>query len=320
MQLAKKILNSELSYFEDYFTESLKSEVPILSEIMDYLLKNKGKQIRPIFALLCSRIGGEINERSYRAALVVEMLHTASLVHDDVLDESMERRGVSSVNALWKNKASVLAGDCLSLNALLTTLSNKDIETFKIYTSAIEKIVDGEILQLKKTLRLNLNESDYFEIIKAKTAAFFAAACAAGASSTFIDREKIDNFYLFGEKLGIAFQLKDDILDYGNENIGKPTGNDIRDKKLTLPLIYTLDICNPKLKRKIIHIIKRKNKRSDSVDFVINEVHKVGGIQYAEEKMFYYRDEALKILNEFPESESRLALEELVRYVTDRTY
>jgi octaprenyl-diphosphate synthase len=320
MQLAKKVLNSELNDFDKYFKESLKSEVPLLSSIMDYLLKTKGKQIRPIFALLCSRMGGELNDRSYRAALVVEMLHTASLVHDDVLDRSMERRGAFSINALWRNKASVIAGDCLSLNALLLTLTNKDYRTFEIYASAIEKIVDGEIIQLQKTFRLNLDESVYFEIIKAKTAAFFAAACSAGASSTFVDDRDIQKFYLFGEKLGIAFQLKDDLLDYGTDNIGKPTGNDIRDKKLTLPLIYTLNTCSPKLGSKLIHILKQRNKSNENVVFVIDEVSKAGGIEYANEQMGIYRDEALAILKEFPESESQAALEELVRFTTNRAY
>jgi octaprenyl-diphosphate synthase len=320
MKLARKVLDSELSKFDDFFREALKSKVPLLNEIMQYLINNKGKQIRPIFSLLCSKMGGELNERSYRAASVVEMLHTASLIHDDVLDDSMERRGVFSINALWKNKAAVLAGDCLSLNALLLTLSTNDFRTFEIYASAIEKIVSGEIIQYKKTFKLNLDENAYFEIIKAKTAAFFAAACAAGASSTFEDNEKVKRFYLFGEKVGIAFQLKDDLMDYGNTSIGKPTGNDIRDKKLTLPLIYTLYTCQSKLKRKLLYILRHKNKDSDSVNYVINEVHQTGGIQYAQAKMQYYMDEALKILYEFPASEPRSALEELVRYTLERTY
>jgi len=320
MRLARKVLDSELNNFNDFFRDALSSKVSLLNEILDYLLKNKGKQIRPIFSLLCSRMGGELNERSYRAASVVEMLHTASLIHDDVLDNSMERRGVFSINAIWKNKVAVLAGDCLSLKALLLTLSANDFKTFEIYASAIEKIVNGEIIQYKKTFKLNLDEGAYFEIIKAKTAAFFAAACAAGASTTFEDSDKVNRFYLFGEKLGIAFQIKDDLMDYGNASIGKPTGNDIRDKKLTLPLIYTLDTCDSRLKRKLLHIIRHKNKDSDSVYFVINEVNKTGGLQYAQKKMAEYRDEALKILYEFPESEPRSALEELVEYILERTY
>jgi octaprenyl-diphosphate synthase len=320
MQLAKNVLKSELNNFDVYFTKALKSEVPLLSEISDYLLKHRGKQIRPIFSLLCSRLGGEVNERSYHAALVVEMLHTSSLLHDDVLDESLERRGVLSINAIWKSKAAILTGDIMSLNALLLTLKNKDYKCFEIFASAIEKIVNGEILQLKKTLKLNLNENVYFEIIKAKTAAFFAAACAAGAASTFKENQQIQKLYLFGEKLGIAFQLKDDLLDYGNTDIGKPTGNDIKDKKLTLPLIYALNNSSPKLSRKLIHIIKHKSKVKNSIDFVINEVNKAGGIQYTQTNMLNYREEALKVLFEFPDSNSRQALEEMVKYITDRIF
>jgi octaprenyl-diphosphate synthase len=320
MKLARKVLDTELNYFDSFFKESLRSTIPLLNEIMEYLIKNKGKQIRPIFSMLCSRMGGPLNEKSYRAASVVEMLHTASLIHDDVLDESMERRGAFSINAIWRSKTAVLAGDCLSLNALLVTLTNKDFRTFEIYASAIEKIVNGEIIQYKKTFKLTLDEPTYFEIIKAKTAAFFAAACASGASSTFDDNDKVQKFYLFGEKLGIAFQLKDDLLDYGNANIGKPTGHDIRDRKLTLPLIYTLAISSPKLKRRLLRIVNRKNKDANEVAYVIQEVYKAGGIDYAQTKMMKYRDDALQILSEFPESETRLALEDLVKYVTDREY
>jgi octaprenyl-diphosphate synthase len=320
MQLAKKLLSKELNCFNDLFTKSLKSDIPLSGQIMDYLLENKGKQIRPMFSLLCSRMGGELNDRSYRAALVVEMLHTASLVHDDVLDESMERRGVASINALWKNKAAVLAGDILSLNALLLTLSVKDYETFEIYASAIEKIVGGEILQLRKTFKLNFDENVYIEIIKAKTAAFFAATCAAGASSTFMDNGITQKFHSFGEKIGIAFQIKDDLLNYSKTDIGKPRGNDILDKKLTLPLIYTLRTCSRGLRRKLIHRIKSKNKDMNDIAYIIDEVSKAGGMDYAITRMVMYRDEALKILDEFPASDSRAALEELVIYTTDRNY
>jgi octaprenyl-diphosphate synthase len=320
MILALNILDTELRYFDKFFKDSISSNVPLLQDIMEYLYKNKGKQIRPLFSLLCSRMGGELNEQSYRAASIVEMLHTASLLHDDVLDKSMERRGVSSVNALWKSKAAVLAGDCLSLNALLLTLSNNDYKIFEIYASAINEIVNGEIIQYKKTFKLNMGEKTYFDIIKAKTAAFFAAACAAGATSTFSDDNEIQKFHLFGENLGIAFQIKDDLLDYGNAEIGKPVGNDIRDKKITLPLIYTLDHVKPKLKRNLLRIIRRKNKDSSSIDFVISEVYNAGGIDYAKSKMIYFRDEALKILNGFPDSQTRLALEDLVRFTTNRSY
>jgi octaprenyl-diphosphate synthase len=320
MQLAKKVISSELAYFDEYFTGYLTSEVPLLNDIFNYIIKHKGKQIRPMLALLCARMGGSLNERSYCAALLVEILHTASLVHDDIVDESMERRGAFSINALWNNKISVLVGDNLSFKALLLVLSNKDHKILEIYTSAIQQIIEGEILQLQKSRKLNLGEDIYFEIIGAKTAAFFASACAAGASSTFNDDSQVQKFHQFGKNAGIAFQLKDDLFDYSNADVGKPNDNDIKDKKLTLPLIYTLNTCKPALKRKLIHIIKHKNKNKEKVKYVVEEVIKAGGIQYAEEKMFFYRDEALKLLNEFPESEVRNALDELVRYITDRTY
>jgi octaprenyl-diphosphate synthase len=320
MQLAKEVISSELKYFEEYFTGYLKSEVPLLNNIFDYIIKRKGKQIRPMLALLCGRMGGPLNEKSYCAALLVEILHTASLIHDDIVDESMERRGAFSINALWNNKIAVLVGDNLSFRALLLVLSNKDHRILEIYTSAIQQIIEGEILQLQKSRKLNLGEDVYFEIIGAKTAAFFAAACAAGASSTFEDQSKIDNLYLFGKNAGIAFQLKDDLFDYSNANVGKPTDNDIKDNKLTLPIIYTLNTCKPDLRRKLIHIIKHKNKNKEKVKYLVEEVIKAGGIEYAEKKMFLYRDEALNLLRGFPESEVRNALEELVRYTTDRTY
>lgn len=319
MLLAREVLKSELAYFEDFFAESLKNPLPLLQGMMNYILKNKGKQIRPMFALLSSKLGGAVNEKSYRAALVVELLHTASLIHDDVVDESMVRRGDFSVNALWRNKPAVLGGDILSLNALLVTLTKNDHKILEIYAGAIGQIIEGEILQLRKSLKLNLEESVYFEIITAKTAAFFAAACAAGASSTFSNETEIQRMYNFGEKVGIAFQIKDDLLDYSLSDIGKPRGHDIEDKKITLPLIYTLNNCSPALKRKIIKIIKH-GKDENAIRFVVEEVIKAGGIEYAKQKMASYRDEALQTLNQFPDSESKRALEELVRYTTDRTY
>jgi octaprenyl-diphosphate synthase len=319
MLLAREVLQEELKHFEDFFSESLKSPLPLLQGMMSYILKNKGKQIRPMFSLLSAKLGGEVNEKSYRAALVVELLHTASLVHDDVVDESMVRRGDFSVNALWRSKPAVLGGDILSLKALLVVLSHGDYEILEIYSAAIGQIIEGEILQLRKSFKLNLDEAVYFEIITAKTAAFFAAACAAGASSIFSEEEQVQQMHAFGEKVGIAFQIKDDLLDYSLTDIGKPRGHDIEDKKITLPLIYTLNNCTPHLKRKIIRIIK-KDKGEKAIAYIVDEVKKAGGIKYAEDKMFYYRDEALKLLYNFPESDSRKALEELVRYTTDRTY
>lgn len=318
MQLIKKVIGSELNYFDHYFTEAFKSNVPLLDRILAYLAKRKGKQMRPMFVLLCARLGGLINERSYRAALFAEMLHTSSLVHDDLIDDSLQRRGSFSINALWKSRVAVLTGDNLFTKSVLLLLSNEDHQILKIFSDSVRKVIEGELLQMDKSRELNLKEDVYFEIIKGKTATLLASACAAGAASTFKEDSLIQKLYSIGEKTGIAFQIKDDLMDYSNMNIGKPTGNDIREKKVTLPLIYTLNNCESLLRKKLIKIIKYKNTDKSSVDFLIEEVVKNGGIAYAEEKMFFFRDEALKLLYEFPESDTRSALEELVRYTTGR--
>lgn len=320
MQSAREIIAKELNQFEEYFIDAVKSDVPLLNRIMKYVAAHKGKQMRPMFVLLCSRLGGVINERSYRAALFVEILHTSSLIHDDLVDDSTERRGAFSINALWNNRAAVLAGDNLFTKSILLLLSNGDLQTLKIYSDAIGKIIEGELVQMEKARKLNLREDIYFDIIKGKTATLLAACCAAGAASTITDDSQVSKIYRFGEMLGIAFQLKDDLLDYGSADIGKPTGNDIKEKKISLPLIYTLRTCDPALKRKILGIIKHHGDDKAMVDFVIAAAVRAGGIAYAEEKMRAYRDEALKILHTFPESDIRAALEELVFYTTDRTY
>ena len=318
MQLVKKVIGTELHYFETYFNEAFKSDLFLLDKILKYITKRKGKQMRPMFVLLCARLGGAINEQSYRAALFVEMLHTSSLVHDDIVDDSLERRGAFSVNALWKNKAAVWTGDILFFRSISLLLTNADYQSLNIFTSSISKVVEGELLQMEKSRKLNFKEDVYFEIIKGKTATLLASACAAGAASTFKDEKMVDKLQLFGEKMGIAFQIKDDLFDYDNFDVGKPKGNDIQEQKITLPLIYTLDNCNFFLRKKLIHIIKYKNTDRASVDYLIEEVKKSGGVAYAEKKMLAYREEALNILHDFPESETRLALEELVKYATDR--
>lgn len=319
MELIKKVIGSELKYFDQYFVETFKSHVPLLDRILIYLANRKGKQMRPMFVLLCARLGGLINERSYRAALFVEMLHTSSLVHDDLIDESLERRSSFSIHALWKRRAAVLTGDHLFTKSVLLLLTNKDHQILEIFSGAVGKVIEGELLQMHKSRKLNLKEDVYFEIIKGKTAILLASACAAGAASTFKDDSLIQKLYSFGEKIGIAFQIKDDLLDYSNADIGKPTGNDIKTKRVTLPLIYTLNNCGPFLRTKLTKIIKHKNNDKKNVDFLIEEVKKNGGIAYAEKKMLFFRDEALKLLYNFPESGTRWALEELVRYTTDRT-
>jgi octaprenyl-diphosphate synthase len=320
MQLTRKVIGEELLLFEQRFQDAIKSHVPLLDRVMKYIILRKGKQMRPMFVLLCSRLGGAINDRSYRAALFVEILHTSSLVHDDLVDDSIERRGDYSINALWKNRTAVFVGDNLFTKSILLLLSHEDHRILKIYSDAIGKVIEGELLQMEKSNKLNLKEDVYYEIIKGKTATLLAACCAAGAASTFEEDHSIQKIYRFGETVGIAFQIKDDLLDYGNTAIGKPTGNDIKEKKITLPLIYTLNTCDAALKKKILNIIKRHNTDKEKVDYIVEEVIKAGGIRYAEEKMRLYRDEALKLLYEFPPSDTRAALEELVKYTTDRTY
>lgn len=320
MNLAKKVISAELAQFEVHFREAVKSRVALLDRIMQYIVKRKGKQLRPMFVLLSARLGGEINESTYRAASLVELLHTATLVHDDVVDESMERRGFFSINALWKNKIAVLVGDYLLSKGLLLSLNNKDHEVLRILSEAVKQMSEGELLQIEKSRNLNLSESIYYDIINGKTASLLASACSAGASTTFDNPESVEQMRLFGEKVGMAFQIKDDLFDYSSQNIGKPTGNDIKEKKLTLPLIYVLNNCSAEIRKKIIYIIKNQNTQPDKVAFVIKQVEELGGIAYATQKMFTYRDEALEILYKFPPSEVRDALEELVRYTTDRSY
>ena len=320
MELALHILSEELKEFEIHFKQSVKSNVALLDKIMQYIVKRKGKQMRPMFVLLSAKLGGDITPGTYRAASLVELLHTATLVHDDVVDESLERRGYFSINALWKNKIAVLVGDYLLSKGLLLSLDNKDFRTLQILSTAVKAMSEGELLQIEKARNLNLKEDVYFEIIKNKTASLVASSCAAGASTTFEGEEEIERMRVFGEKVGIAFQIKDDLFDYGNADVGKPTGNDIKEKKLTLPLIFTLNKVEPALRRRMIYILKNENTKKESVQFLITQVQKAGGIAYAKEKMFAYRDEALAALHEFPNSEVRRGLEELVRYTTDRNY
>jgi len=320
MNLARKIISKELDLFEKHFREAVRSRVALLDRIMEYIVKRKGKQLRPMFVLLSAKLGGPITESSYRAASLVELLHTATLVHDDVVDEADERRGFFSINALWKNKIAVLVGDYLLSKGLLLSLNHKDHQILQILSEAVKLMSEGELLQIEKSRKLNLDESVYYDIINGKTASLLASACAAGASSTFESPEQIEKMRLFGEKVGMAFQIKDDLFDYGNKNVGKPTGNDIKEKKLTLPLIYALNNCEASVKKKIIYIIKNQNTQKEKVDFVIDQVQRLGGIDYATQKMFAFRDEALAILHTFEDSEVRQALEELVRYTTDREY
>lgn len=320
MDFINKILGEELKAFEIKFAEAVKSDTALLDTIMKYIIKRKGKQLRPMFVLLSAKLHGEINESTYRAAALVELLHTATLVHDDVVDDSLERRSFFSINALWNKKIAVLVGDYLLSKGLLLATSNNDFRHLHILSDAVKQMSEGELLQLQKTRKLNLNEEIYFEIIRNKTASLLSSACSVGAYSTCKDEIITAKMKLFGEKVGLAFQIKDDLFDYGTDDIGKPTGNDIKEKKLTLPLIYTLNKIDSSLKRKLIYIIKNENKDPQKVKLVIDAVINAGGIRYASEKMNNYRDEALAILNSFPENPARNAMEELVRFTTDRKY
>jgi len=320
MDKATQVIQHEIAQFEEYFKEAVKSRVPLLDRIMRYLVNRKGKQLRPKFVLLSARLGGEISTSTLRAASLVELLHTATLVHDDVVDDADERRGFFSVNALWKNKVAVLVGDYLLSKGLLLSLDNNDFEVLKILSEAVKMMSEGELLQIEKARNLNIHEDIYYEIIKGKTASLLSSACAAGASTTFKDTSKVEKLKAFGEKTGMAFQIKDDLFDYGDANIGKPTGNDIKEKKLTLPLIYTLNNCDKQTRNKIIYIVKNNNTDKAKVSYVISAVHDLGGIDYATKKMEAFRDEALSILHQFEQSEVRNALEELVRFTTDRNF
>jgi octaprenyl-diphosphate synthase len=320
VDFAKQLIATELGLFEKKFSDSVKSHAPLLDRIMKYIIKRKGKQLRPMFVFLSAKMHGQVNESTYRAAALVELLHTATLVHDDVVDESLERRGFFSVNALWKNKIAVLVGDYLLSKGLLLSTEAGDFKHLHILSKAVKQMSEGELLQIEKSRKLNLDEKVYFEIIRSKTASLLSSACSAGAWSTTENEDITARMGEFGEKVGIAFQIKDDLFDYGHEDVGKPTGNDIKEKKLTLPLIYTLNNVITSKKRELIYIIKNENKNKASVRKVIDAVQDAGGIAYANKIMLQYRDEALTLLHTFERNEERDGLEELVRYTTDRKY
>ncbi|MBT5858605.1 MAG: polyprenyl synthetase family protein [Flavobacteriales bacterium] len=315
----KKTIKDEMSLFEKKFKQSLQSKVPLLDRIMHYIIKRKGKQMRPMFVFLSCKLFGEVNDKSYRAASLIELLHTATLVHDDVVDEANLRRGFFSVNALWKNKIAVLVGDFLLSKGLLLSVENEDFDLLKIVSSAVKDMSEGELLQIEKARKLDIEESVYFEIIKKKTAVLISSCCACGASSMNQSEERINKLHLFGEKVGIAFQIKDDLFDYTQSSlIGKPTGIDIREQKMTLPLIYTLNTVDKKTKNYIINIVKNHHKDDKKVAELVTLVKEKGGLDYATNIMKSYQEESLKILSEFPENEARKSLKLLVEYVINR--
>ena len=315
----KEPVKDHIREFEKYFRASMRSNVPLLDRITRYIVKRKGKQMRPLFVFLAAEIAGGVNDSTYRGACLVELLHTATLVHDDVVDDSNERRGFFSINALWKNKISVLVGDYLLSKGLLLSLDNDDFELLKIVSNATREMSEGELLQIEKARKLDIEEDIYYQIIRKKTASLIASCCACGAYSSSADKEMTEKMREFGEKVGMAFQIKDDLFDYQKaNNTGKPSGIDIRDKKMTLPLIYLLNKSGKADKRRIINTIKNHGKDPDRVASLIKEVIESGGINYAREKMIGYRDEALSILGGFEESAARQSMADLVMFTTER--
>lgn len=321
MELVKQAIKHELAVFEKKFADSVKGSNPLLDRIMRFIINRKGKQMRPMFVFLSAKIAGDtIGEPTYRAASLIELLHTATLVHDDVVDNSMIRRNFFSINALWKNKIAVLVGDYLLSKGLLLSLDHKDYEILHITSTAVREMSEGELLQIEKARKLDIKEDIYFEIIRSKTASLLSAACSAGAYSATGDPGVTEHFRLFGEKIGIAFQIKDDLFDYGQDNIGKPTGIDIKEKKMTLPLIYTLQNVDKAIKREIIYIVKNQNTDREKVDKVISYVQKAGGIEYASQKMREYKKEAITLLEKYPDTLAKNAMLELIDYVIERKY
>jgi octaprenyl-diphosphate synthase len=314
----KKPIEKELDEFEVRFRKSMQSNAPLLDRITHYIVTRKGKQMRPMFVFLSAKLCGEINEATYVAASLVEILHTATLVHDDVVDDSYRRRGFFSINALWKNKIAVLVGDYLLAKGLLLSVENSQYKLLEILSNTIREMSEGELLQLEKARRLDIKEDIYFEIIRQKTASLIASACMCGATTTANDDETIKRMKLMGEKIGIAFQIKDDLFDYEEAEIGKPRGIDIKERKMTLPLIYALNKVDNSTRRSIINIIKNENQNIEKVRWVINMVRQQGGMEYAKSRMNEYRDEALKILKTFQESAARTSVEQLVEFTISR--
>jgi len=314
----KKPVTDELDVFEERFRDAMRSNVPLLDKITWYIVQRKGKQVRPMLVLLSARVFGPINEGSYTAASMVELLHTATLVHDDVVDDSNERRGFFSINALWKNKVAVLVGDFLLSQGLLLSVKNQQFRMLEIVSRAVKEMAEGELLQMEKARRLDIKEEIYHEIIRQKTASLIAAACCAGAVSTAPDEESIQRMWKFGEKTGMAFQIRDDLFDFGDDDVGKPLGIDIKEKKMTLPLIYTLTHADRATRRFIMNIVKNESHKTERVAEVIQIVRQSGGIGYAREAMYRYRQEAFDLLDAVPDSPARQSLKDLLTFVTER--
>ena len=316
----KQPISYEMDLFEQKFQLAMASKVALLNRITHYIVNRKGKQMRPMFVFLVAKMvnNGEVSERTYRGASVIELIHTASLVHDDVVDDSNRRRGFFSINALWKNKIAVLIGDYFLSKGMLVCIDNNDFDLLKIISVAVREIVEGELLQIEKARKLDITEDIYYEIIRQKTATLIAACCSLGAASVKPNTEDVERMRKFGELIGMAFQIKDDLFDYGQEAIGKPTGIDIKERKMTLPLIHVLNNCSKKEQDWVINSIKKYNKDQKRVKEVIAFVKDKGGLEYAVAKMKQFQEEALLILNNYSESEFKRALILMVNYVIER--
>lgn len=318
-QIKQPIL-TEMELFEQKFKESMVSKVPLLNRITHYIVRRKGKQMRPMFVFLVAKMvsDGNFDERTYRGAAIIELIHTATLVHDDVVDDSNRRRGFFSVNALWKNKIAVLVGDFLLSKGLLLSIDNDDFDILKLISVAVREMSEGELLQIEKARRLDIDEEVYFEIIRQKTATLIAACCGIGAASVNASKEEVEKMRLFGELIGIAFQIKDDLFDYTDAQIGKPTGIDIKEQKMTLPLIYTLNNCSKSEKKWLINSVKNHNFDKKRVKEVIHFVKENGGIEYTIKQMKLYQGKALVMLDSYPESPYKTSLLTMVNYVIER--
>ena len=315
----KAPIAAEMKAFESYFRTQLNSRIPLLTIITNYLLRRKGKQMRPMLVFLSAKLNGTIDEASFTAAGLIELLHSATLIHDDVVDETYQRRGFFSINALWRSKIAVLVGDYFLSAGLISALKTGQIGVLEVVSEAVKEMSEGELLQIEKSRQLNITEEIYYEVIRKKTATLIAACTKAGAYSVNATQEQLQKMHDFGTALGMAFQIRDDLLDYEKTNLaGKPTGNDLKEKKITLPLIYVLNQMDNGERRKVLRTIKRHHKNEKKIALIMQMVKERGGIAYAKERMTYFRDEALKILNSYPESEARTSLTELVYFTTTR--
>tara|TARA_B100000287_G_scaffold326373_1_gene310712 strand:- start:2018 stop:2995 length:978 start_codon:yes stop_codon:yes gene_type:complete len=316
----KEPIKEEMEVFEKKFKTSMMSEISLLNRITFFIVKRKGKQIRPMFVLLVAKLLGneKVNERSYRGAALIELIHTATLVHDDIVDDSYKRRGFFSINTLWKNKIAVLVGDYLFSKGLLLSVDNKDFDLLKIISKVVKEMSEGELLQLEKSRDFEITENIYYEIIRKKTAVLIASCCSIGATSVMSSQSDIDKIYEFGELLGMIFQIKDDLFDYTNKIIGKPTGIDLKEKKITLPLIYAINSVDRKEKKWIINSIKNHNKEKKIINKIIKKVINAGGLEFSLKKINSFKEKALNILYTFPKSKYRDSLELLINYIINR--